>query len=107
MTLKKYQWKNRLLILNTENVTEALPQKEAFVKSQVDNQDRHLIMVEVNRNQKELWEQFSFEAGVFLLVLIGKDGEVKQIYDKVQPMPSIYKIIDSMLMRQQEMREEQ
>jgi hypothetical protein len=51
-----------------------------------------------------LRESFSVQQGSFLVVLIGKDGEEKIRWQKVN-LTEIFAVIDGMPMRQREMKE--
>ena len=57
---------------------------------------------------EKLFEQYSpaFADGqIYAGVLIGKDGTVKKRWDKLPPVEEVFSLIDTMPMRQREMRQ--
>jgi len=54
---------------------------------------------------RELREVYEVAGGTFAVRLIGKDGTVKLARSGAVPITDVYDLIDSMPMRQQEMRE--
>lgn len=103
MELSNYQWKNRVLVLNQTH-SKASHQKTSFESFKRENEDRQLLLLEVNAQQRSLWNRFGFEKGKFQLVLVGKDGSEKKRFSEPTNMEAVYEIIDAMPMRQQEMK---
>ena len=92
MNLDEYRWKNRLLIL--KGSPESVEYKEALrvlKKEKSALEERKLIVIEINKD-----EAFSVE-------LRGLDGGVKKRSHKFE-LDQILKLIDSMPMRQQELK---
>ena len=56
--------------------------------------------------REELLQKFAVAPDVYTLVLLGKDGLEKYRSPKAVPMEEVFKIIDQMPMRRQEMRKQ-
>ena len=105
MDIKQYQWKNRVLLQNSH--PQSKMQWSFFEKRKEENQDRQLILLQFeSKNELGALKQ-SFNKDEFKMLLIGKDGSVKKTYLKPTPMDEIYEVIDSMPMRQEEMKSKQ
>jgi len=121
MDLNVYRWKNRLLIVFSPYQEDS--DYQAFMK-EVQNErngliDRDILVFEIfekgqsrsgNSPLKKdladfLRERFSVKQGSFLVILVGKDGEEKIRWQKVN-LTEIFAVIDGMPMRQREMREQ-
>ena len=118
--LNQYTWKNRLLFVFAPTREE--PSFEAIHDSLMEQQeavvDRDLVVFELLESEsstrdgesldpasaRQLRERFGVPAGEFSVVLVGKDGGVK--LDRQDPisLDEIFSLIDSMPMRQHEMR---
>jgi hypothetical protein len=59
-----------------------------------------------NEEGMRLREAYNLPADGFYMLLIGKDGTVKERYSQPTEMEAIFSLIDSMPMRQEEMRED-
>jgi hypothetical protein len=119
--LKQYHWRNRLLLLFAESGEDASYRetKAELVRLAADVADRDLVVFEVLErgtslvNGRPITEpaadglrkEFKAPAGRFLLVLVGKDGTVKRRSETPVPLNQVFEQIDSMPMRQREMRE--
>jgi hypothetical protein len=95
---------------------------QAFMKEVQNEQnglrDRDILIFEIFEKEQSrlgnsplkkdsadfLRERFSVQQGSFLVILIGKDGEEKIRWQKVN-LTEIFAVIDGMPMRQREMRE--
>lgn len=118
--LSQYRWQQRLLLVFTPGTD--FPAYRTFLK-QLDQKragvlDRDLLVFRlVNRGQSRVGEaklspsgaetlrrRFEVRPDEFRVVLIGKDGGVKQSAGAVD-LTDIFGLIDSMPMRQQEMQE--
>ena len=111
--LRKFKWKNRILIMtNSEKENLFKKNKEDYFK---EFKDRDLIIVEVINGEVFLNEKLvsqSLSQSVLSiidnesedmdLILIGKDGKIKQRYH-IDEISLILKDIDSMPMRIREM----
>ena len=121
MDLTQFQWKNRLLFIFAEDASHPLfkdlqSQIEAE-KAEVD--DRDLIVFEVpangparmgttnlDRQQADsLRNHFDLPSDTFSLILVGKDGGIKLKRSDQVDLTEIFGLIDSMPMRQREMRQ--
>lgn len=71
-----------------------------------DGQSRVGEAVVRSQDAESLRRRFRVTADEFRVVLIGKDGTVK-LSESVVELPDIFALIDSMPMRQREMREKQ
>ena len=119
--LDQYRGKNRVLLLFA-------PMRETGAFARIDDElsttqqeaeDRDMKIFRILADGKstvdgeelpeeeaaELRERFDAPPGRFLLVLIGKDGEVKRREEQHIPAREIYDQIDQMPMRRREMGE--
>ncbi len=120
--LRQYQWKNRLLLLFSPSpevpAYQVLSQKLDRNPSGVRERDLLVFHVleqgpRVPGNQEigtaeaeELRQRFGITRGTFAVVLIGKDGTVKLKREGPTALTDIFALIDTMPMRQREMRGE-
>lgn len=120
--LSKYRWRNRLLLIFTPS--EDFPAYQKLVENLKQKQDgvmdRDLIVFHLmgdgksrvgeamvsSQDTESLRRRFRVAAEEFRVVLVGKDGTVK-LSESVVKLPDIFALIDSMPMRQREMREKQ
>jgi hypothetical protein len=121
MDLSPYQWKNRLLFLFAPDrfhpMYDALHKSLAAQASEVA--DRDLVIFEVlesdlslakkdmidSESARLLREKFGVDRGDFAVILVGKDGGTKLKRKGRTPLKDIFALIDSMPMRQEEMRQ--
>lgn len=106
-SLKEYQWKNRLLLLNTYSQSDWREQEKAFLAAPKENADRQLLLLKAKSSEDPLFHKYKMKKGKFSMYLIGKDGGLKKVYDRRVSMKKIYQFIDSMPMRKLEMQDEQ
>ena len=118
--LNSFKWKNRLLFLfaSSEEDQTYHTLKEEINRQDREIRDRDLLISQIfekgeSRLGKErlssgqvlsLRKHLSVPSGQFMIILIGKDGGEKLRQDRVVELKEIFKIIDAMPMRQQEMR---
>ena len=118
--LNAFHWSNRVIVLFAES--EKSPQFAKQVQILRDEKDgvldRDLVVVEVletgnsrcgettisAKKAENLRNRFQAETGVFQFILLGKDGGVKLRRKEPVSAEDLFGIIDSMPMRQQEMR---
>jgi hypothetical protein len=118
--LKQYQWKNRLLLVfaptREEPSFKAL--HDSTVARRADVEDRDLVVFELLESgpssvdgdpldpatARQLRNRFGAPPGGFSVVLVGKDGGVKLDRQDRTSLEEIFALIDSMPMRQEEMR---
>ena len=119
--LKDYQWKNRLILAFSPSTKDkgyrAFAKDIALQAEEV--MDRDLLVFQIlesgetklgNSSLPEssgnyLREKFPIKSGIFAVLLIGKDGGVKLRREGGVELDEILSLIDTMPMRQREMRE--
>ncbi|MBN4004546.1 MAG: DUF4174 domain-containing protein [Nostoc sp. LPT] len=119
--LSSQKWQNRVLLIFAPSVDNHNYQQQMQVFNQHQNgfKDRDLVLVQVLATDKSyangqlidessvanLRNRFGVEQENFRVILIGKDGGVKRQETTPVPATAIFKQIDAMPMRQQEMQE--
>ncbi|MGD9412785.1 MAG: DUF4174 domain-containing protein [Desulfobacterales bacterium] len=121
MDLAQFQWKNRLLFIFAQDVShplfKGLQSQIAAQKAEVEERD--LIVFEVpaqgparmNTNPLDQQEadsirnHFAVPSNAFSLILVGKDGGIKLKRSDQVDLSEVFGLIDSMPMRQREMRQ--
>lgn len=100
-----YRWKNRLLILvSNQNETQLVEQKRLFENVANEMNDRDLLLFNLEPNNKELKKHYNIEANFTGVILIGKDGGVKLKKPFLIKVSEVFELIDGMPMRRAEMR---
>lgn len=120
LNLEQYRWGNRLILLFAPSSENAVlkAQLERLVSHEEELEDRDLKIFQLFEASGLLEGQELSEEGVravraqfkapldsFLFVLIGKDGGVKRRSAEFISVEDLFAQIDSMPMRQREMRE--
>jgi len=121
LDLKEYKWRNRLLLLFTPALDGPgyLKLNEDLSRRKEEVMDRDLLVFHILESGETtlgnlplaegsggyLREKFSIKPGAFTVLLIGKDGGVKLRKEGQVKLQEIFSLIDSMPMRQREMRE--
>ena len=122
--LQQYQWHNRLLLLFAPNAADAdyQAQVKALDAHDFGLADRDMVVFHVltdegyveRANEKislsdeqtaSLRAQFDVPRDTFTLLLIGKDGSIKRHENQAVAVDALFAQIDSMPMRQREMRQ--
>ena len=121
LDLSEFQWKNRLLFLFAPNrnhpMFDALHTSLAVRQSEAI--DRDLMIFEIlesspsrmnnesidSETARLLRVKFGILRDDFTVILIGKDGGIKLNRKKQTQLDDIFALIDSMPMRQEEMRQ--
>lgn len=106
MMLASYRWKNRVLIVrdNSNDLNLWIEQKRMFDKSHIANNNRDLILILDYKKECRLFPaDLLDETKIFIMLLVGKDGGVKKVYDRPTQMMPIHNLIDSMPMRKNEL----
>ena len=121
LDLSEFQWKNRLLFLFAPNrnhpMFDALHTSLAVRQSEAI--DRDLVIFEIlesspsrmnnesidSETARLLRVKFGILRDDFTVILIGKDGGIKLNRKKQTQLDDIFALIDSMPMRQEEMRQ--
>ena len=119
--LKDYQWKNRLILVfspsSEDTGYKALENDIAVQAEEIIDRDIlvfHILETgEIKLGKSSLQtgagdylrRNFSISPGAFTVLLIGKDGGVKLRSEGRVELDEIFSLIDTMPMRQREMRE--
>jgi hypothetical protein len=119
--LKNFQWKNRLLLIFAPSADDFAYQSLAtgLNTQKAEVGDRDFLIGEIfesgasqyantplhPQSTEALRKRFAARNGLFTVILIGKDGEVKLRREASVQLAEIFSLIDSMPMRRQEMRE--
>lgn len=117
LSLEAFVWKKRLLIYANLDKEEALEISKTLMSNQTQLSERNLVVGELKKNTLSFKQEiFSKKDSTKLtallkdraekpsIILIGKDGEAKFIGDYNTSLLEIFKLIDSMPMRQSEIR---
>ena len=107
--LDDLRWKKRVIIIYAPNGSEQkLSQQERLLHShdaELKERDLTKIILRSRAENAEIAERFNLAKADFALLLIGKDGlEKLRSRDVVSP-ETLFRLVDSMPMRQEEMRE--
>ena len=119
--LPDYRWKHRLLFIFAPSTTDAtfLALDKRLAQTALEIEDRDMIIFRIFEDShsrvsdkpllpvdvEALRRRFGIETGRFTVVLVGKDGGVKLVAHRDADLQSIFNLINSMPMRQQEMRD--
>ena len=112
------RWEHRLLVITGPDDRTA-PQNEACRAARTGMIERELIVVDVSQEKIELIagaredvpdaasfrSRFDLPENDFQIVLVGKDGGVKERRNEQFEIDELFRIIDAMPMRVQEMRD--
>lgn len=120
MDFEQFKWKKRLLLVfapqSSDPLFAALQREISTRKNEVENRD--LVIFEIlelgasRMNGAELdphtaavlRKRFDVSPKAFALILVGKDSGIKLKRDDFNGLEEIFRLIDSMPMRQNEMR---
>ena len=121
MDLTQFQWKNRLLFLFAPDGSHPLFKnlQNQIVAQKAEVEDRDLVVFEVlaqgssrmnttslDRQQADsIRDHFAVPRNIFSLILVGKDGSIKLKLNDPVDIGAVFELIDSMPMRQDEMRQ--
>lgn len=124
MNLENYKWQKRPLLLfaPASDNPHLVNQKES-IDSHLDAlQERDIVVLEIigpdnglylngklqpDKQGNALRERFDAPADAFTVILVGKDGNDKLRKQAPVEVTQLFELIDSMPMRQQEMRDDQ
>ncbi len=118
--LTTHRWEDRVILVFGSSAAEKLAQTQ-FTKLSAkpsDLADRNLVIYQIydregktpegksltTKELKAFRQKFNIAVGTFAVLLIGKDGGVKMKKTEVVEPQLIFDLIDSMPMRQAEMR---
>lgn len=118
--LASYHWKNRVIIISAPSTEN---EKYRIQRGELDNRtegvlDRDLLVLDLFDNEQsrmgdlfltyddvsKLKKLFGLKPDQFQIILIGKDGTIKLRSDKPVPASKLFRLIDTMPMRKEEMR---
>ena len=118
--LDQHQWKDRVIIIFAPDSNDLLLQDQLKLFSGKDSEivDRDLVIYQITPDNgssshksvldkvaiQELYNQFKIKNDEFALLLIGKDGGKKFHSNELTAPKVLFNLIDSMPMRQSEMR---
>lgn len=116
--LSKHQWKERLILIIAQEKSEKFQQQlTELQKHQNELEDRKLIVYQISpekystgfkeeswKKSTEIFQKYNDEESDFQVILIGLDGGQKLIQTEVLSVEELFSTIDSMPMRQAEMR---
>ncbi|WP_185281077.1 DUF4174 domain-containing protein [Hymenobacter sp. NBH84] len=113
-TLKANRWKKRVLLLHAPTADDAtLKRQRALLAAQPEGmRARDMLVLDVIESQlnaadrQYARQELKLSADSFTVLLIGKDGGVKQRSATPIPPDALFGTIDKMPMRRQEMRNE-
>ncbi|KQC29715.1 DUF4174 domain-containing protein [Flagellimonas eckloniae] len=103
--LAKFKWEKRLVVLVSSNWESETVQKqlELFAAHKKSLEEREMLLIKLSPLSDEL-EKYSLDKSFKGVLLIGKDGGLKSRYEMVIAPKTIFELVDSMPMRQAEMR---
>lgn len=111
---KKHQWKNRVLVVFTNNVKNDSFKKQISIlsKNQQNITERKLVVYYFTKdkyifNFDEYWQKstkFKREKENFKVVLMGLDGGIKLEEKNIVSSEKLFSLIDGMPMRKKELR---
>lgn len=104
--LAKFKWEKRLVVLVSSNWESETVQKqlELFAAHQKAMEEREILLIKLSPLSKEL-ERYNVDKNFKGVLLIGKDGGLKSRYEMVIAPKTIFELVDSMPMRQAEIRD--
>jgi hypothetical protein len=114
-TLDKFQWDKRIVLVFSQTAAsvEYETQKKDYDARDLENLERDLIRVDLIADEKAVYingeksdlkyhkirNMFDLGFEEFEVILIGKDGQVKEKWTAPVDMDEIYSLIDKMPMR--------
>ena len=120
MDLTPFEWKNRLLLMFApdDHNPHLKKLRSEIGRRHSEADDRDLVVFEVLESGPSLMgdtelslsaagslrDRFNIPRNAFVVVLVGKDGGVKLKSDERVTIEDVFDLIDSMPMRQNEMR---
>ncbi|SLJ94714.1 DUF4174 domain-containing protein [Salegentibacter salarius] len=116
--LSKHQWEDRLVLIIAEEENETFQQQlTELQKHQQGLKERKLVIYQILpekyttgfeeenwKTSSELFQKYKAEKSGFRIILIGLDGGEKLDQTEVLSVEKLFNTIDSMPMRQAEMR---
>ena len=108
INLDDFLWVNRPIVVLADSPDDPrfLEQLRLLEERLPDLKERDVVVITDTDPSQQTDLRQALRPRGFMLVLIGKDGGVKQTSDEVVDMPELYALIDTMPLRQQEMKRE-
>jgi hypothetical protein len=119
--LQAHTWENRLLLVFTPTPQhpEYLVQQRILAAVRPGLAERDLLVIHLRPQARamidkrhdagfaalDLYREHDVATSAFAVILVGKDGTRKLVSDQAVDAPTLFALIDSMPMRQREMRE--
>ncbi|MGI0489498.1 DUF4174 domain-containing protein [Pantanalinema rosaneae CENA516] len=123
LKLSDYQWQHRILLVFAPSTDSAnyRQQMQVWQADTAGTDDRDLKLVQIlgagesqvdgrslsSASAERLRQQFGITSEEFAVILVGKDGTEKQRSQTPMDLAMLFRTIDAMPMRQQEMRSRQ
>ncbi|BAS58978.1 MULTISPECIES: DUF4174 domain-containing protein [Leptolyngbya] len=121
--LSDYQWQNRILLVFAPSTdsSQYRQQMQVWQADEAGTGNRDLKLVQIlgtgesqvdgrslnSASVEKLRQQFGITSEEFAVILVGKDGTEKQRSQAPLDLAALFRTIDAMPMRQQEMRSRQ
>jgi hypothetical protein len=107
--LKKYQWKNRIILIIGDKEDSLIKKQHEILSSDTAGlMDRDIRSFTLDEDTMGEWEsvreEYASKGEAFTFILIGKDGGEKWRTNELASLEELFSRIDSMPMRQSEMR---
>lgn len=118
--VSKHKWKERVLIVTASSPSNIgfKRQDQILTKGKKGMKDRDLVIYRLytdhwldhknnllsEKEAQSLYQNYNIDSATFSVVLLGKDGSVKMRKTDIVSTREIFQLIDSMPMRQQEMK---
>lgn len=120
--IEAHKWEKRVLIVSASSHTNVgyKRQNQILEKDKKGTKERDLIIYRLyddhwldpkneslsKKQSDAIYREYNIQRGTFSVLLIGKDGGIKMHKEDIISTKEIFKLIDSMPMRQQEMRKQ-
>ena len=109
VNLDELRWKRRIVVLYAPAGTEKTLQRQQQLlqaeQAGLNERDITLVSLKQPRDHPEVAQRFDLSGNKFILLLVGKDGGVKLRRNEAVAPETLFRLIDSMPMRRDEMRE--
>ncbi|WP_315784892.1 MULTISPECIES: DUF4174 domain-containing protein [unclassified Bradyrhizobium] len=105
--LDRYKWKNRLLVVTGPDDAAAQQQRRIYDAAQAGMSERAIVLLDAvddSAASRELRAALGSDVSRFKVTLIGKDGHTAFTSDTPVSADALFKRVDAMPMRQDEMR---
>lgn len=100
--IAEYRWKNRLLFWQSTSPEFTRDFQKTWSAVEAEVADRDLLILPID--SADLRRHLEVEPGVSTILLVGKDGGIKERWTNAPSPDAVFALIDAMPMRQREMR---